>query len=310
MKNIRCLLTLSVYLYLANSALAQQRTQTPLRLDIDAYNNEVHVLQSEGADGFTMFLQDKQAVWALKVNDSLKVEVPARCVNPSATRGNLRFIGGIHYGDSSSLLYGNKKLTKILWHTVNYLNGLSRQEEVKLVYDKKEKALCYYAFNNKFYVITSNPTSSTLGVRTLFLGSSVSESDKEVKSEQSKVIQIHRKTFTVEKSILIDMKSLQVVSPFEFSENQNLSSPQETNSFNLLNMHNAYSSYKVYPFENEVIVTIDDDTRFTKTITLDLSSGEKFSQKYSQESLASSTLIPIKSNSFITNSQLFQVKAN
>ena len=116
MKNIKplFLLILSLCFYLSAPSSAQQRTQMPLQLELDGFNNEAHILQNEAVDGFALLLQDKQILWVLKVNDSIEVKVPFRGANPLATRGSLKFLGGIHHGDSSSLLYGNKRLTSIL----------------------------------------------------------------------------------------------------------------------------------------------------------------------------------------------------
>ncbi|MGB3776807.1 MAG: hypothetical protein WA960_00505, partial [Tunicatimonas sp.] len=73
-------------------------------MELDAFNNEVRILQNETVEGFALLLQDKQIVWALKVDDSLKVEVPSRSANPVLMRRNLKFLDGMHHGDSSSLL--------------------------------------------------------------------------------------------------------------------------------------------------------------------------------------------------------------
>lgn len=295
MRNIQglSLLILSFCLCLSASLSAQQRTQTPLQLELDGFNDEAHILQNEDADGFTLFLQDKQVIWALKVNDSLEVEVPFRGANPLTTRGNLKFLGGIHHGDSSSLLYGNKRLTSILWITVNYLNGFSKQEEADLKYEKKEDVLCSYTFDDNFYIITSNLVSSALTVYDLSLRRNTSEVDKDGKLEQLGVVQIQKNAFGINYEDAIKISSLRVIRPFDFYE-----------------IRQTGSLSKAYPFRDSVVVTLDYDTRSTNIITLNLSSGKQSSRKYLQQSLSSTASKAIRSNSFVSKDRLFQVKAD
>ncbi|MGB3779345.1 MAG: hypothetical protein WA960_13380, partial [Tunicatimonas sp.] len=81
-------------------------------------------------------------------------------------------------------------------------------------------------------------------------------------------------------------------------------------SFDFHRISQTHSFSKLYPFKDSIILTLDDDTRSTSTITLDLSSGEQSSQEYPQQSLNSAAGRSIKSNSFISKNRLFQVKAN
>ena len=196
------------------------------------------------------------------MDDSLEVRVPFRGSNPVATRGSLKFLGGIHHGDSSSLLYGNKRLTSILWVTVNYLNGFSRQQEVDLEYEKKEDVLCSYAFNDNFHIITSNSVSSALNVYSLSLARK-HEADNGGKPEQLGTVQIRKNAFAIGGKDALKISSLQVVRPFDFYE-----------------ISQTCSFYKVYPCKDSIVVTLDDDTRSTNTITMNLSSGEQSSREY------------------------------
>ena len=280
---------LAAFLCLLHSSLllAQRQLEGPFRLAIDPYNNQAQILQNDHAEGFSLFLQDKQSVWSVKVNDSLQIETPVKLINPGANNDLVDYVGGIHETNRAVLFYSNQKRTKLRATVVNYQNGQVETKPLVLPLDKHEKPWCYYILDSKLYVLAENQKDSTLNVA------------------------------TVNSDLVVEKRNYSVANTFLFQK------PQHADDylFNAANKHktatviipqsvyqtqHTFTSVKLYPRSGALLLTSDKEREFTSYVRIDLSSGAVTEQIFPQPTVDEG----YKTNSFVYDDQLFQVRAS
>ncbi len=237
-----------------------------------------------------LFLIDKNTIYGFQFNKNY--ELQNNYITKKTEKKYTTLLGYSKDKTSYNLFFTDKKNKHFYSKSINFINK-SNSETIYDIKLKDELFLSSINQNNQFYLLTVKKSSSLLIIR-VFSGSHLSQTE----TIDLSFYKLYKPPYSNLSSILLsDEATFRLDLSIQKIDSNSPSSLEITSKKN-----------KLYSLNNSIYITLNNTRSNTKLISIDLSSFDFKVQLFNNGVVDCSDNFRVKSNSFLHNNTLFQIK--
>lgn len=230
----------------------------------------------------SIFLLDKKTIYGLDLDSSTSISKEIKVPTPSNEFGEL--LGGSISGNQKNLFFINAAKKRLHCTWINFNENKFGSNKINLQLDKEE-FIGNISYKNKFYILTTRKNTSTLNLYIFENHFSFQKKTFDFPNEKFTTESMNTlyHAFFVSSPVIIDNS---IPNPLDQTRHAN----------------------KIYYYDDKIVITIDNQLTRTKVITIDLIEMIAKIDSYKYAKLDCGELYNARSNSYIHQGILYQLK--
>ncbi|PKQ60531.1 hypothetical protein BZG02_18885 [Labilibaculum filiforme] len=253
---------------------------------------DVYPVVDDFSGKITLFLIDSDTINALTYNKTYKPLNTFKCQRPS---GKFKILIG-HTVDQNNynLFFTNKRNKEFLVKSIDLINNTSKEYRIPFKLNTEEylQSICY---KNKLYILSRTNYSSIYKLR-------VFEDNKLgicIEHDFTEILSPNSEPYRIADDLYDSPDRSATMTSFKKIEYNNPNSLDITSE-----------QYKVYCYDDQIVLSFDNEKDKTKLITINLNNYTYKIKNYNQDPLDHSNRTNALSNSYIHMDKLYQLIVN